>query len=740
MYRINDRSRMNDHSSLIAHSPASLFKSRRHILPVLAGVLSLSACNSLRAEPQVLRFQGGQPELQVHWQASSKIAAAQPVAAQPVKAQPALKLRLAQDINPLPKEPGAPAAAPKNDPADRKALEVPITPDEGKPPAPAPVTRGEGEEKPAAPPVEAPPATLPGETPVTPPDVAGPTLRPSAVEGRQIADVRVSGNRVISNESILLQVQGTRAGFAFSPLQAERDRARIENMGFFAAVDYQVLPNLEDTNKIDVVFVVVENRVVTGFEFKGNTIIPQAELEAALKVKPGAVLNNKDVNADVETIQKLFRQRGYAVLVTDVRQNERGVVVFTLSFATISQIKIEGNKKTDESLIRKQIRTEPGTTFNELELRKDLNRIFDMGFFEDINFKVDPDPAHPGALIVTIVVQERRTGQLSVGVGFDNRSKISGFLSVSENNLGGSGQRVGASIELGSQRSYSLSYGNPFVGKKNASYDVSVYDRSFYREPRRVQLLTGLDVTGGTFEEQRQGGQINFSQPLDQNRYRTILYGYRNEKVRLFQTDITTGEPIGPTLLDSAGRTSAFSLGFVRDRRDLRLDPSRGGREQLVVEQGLAFLGGTNSFTKFDLDVRRYIPLIKGEKLGDRAKLVLAGRLVAGQSVGQLPAFEQYFIGGSDTVRGYDTDEQFGDNQIYSNLELRYRLKPQFQLVAFADAGSAYGGNIALNSSPNFLFSVGAGLRLQTPIGPVRLDIGFGKDGAKTHFAIGPTF
>jgi outer membrane protein insertion porin family len=138
------------------------------------------------------------------------------------------------------------------------------------------------------------------------------------------------------------------------------------------------------------------------------------------------------------------------------------------------------------------------------------------------------------------------------------------------------------------------------------------------------------------------------------------------------------------------------------------------------------------------VDLRRYFPLLKGEKVTDQPRLIFAGRVVLGRSLNQLPAFEQYYIGGSETVRGYETDVQFGDNQVYTNLELRYRLQSRIQIVGFVDAGTAFGGNFSSNTRSNALFSFGGGVRLETPIGPIRLDVGRGKEGVKTHFGIGP--
>lgn len=627
-----------------------------------------------------------------------------------------------------------PAAAPQEQP---RGLEVPVNPDKTPPtrePNPAPVPADPNAKIPVTP----PPAT---GTPVTPPDTTTPGTPLPEAEGREISDVRVVGNRVIPSETILAQVR-TQRGAAYSTRQAELDRGRIGQLGFFASVQAQAAPDPTETNKVVVTFIVVENRVISAIRFEGNSLVNSADLIKVLESKVGVVLNSQTVTRDVQAVQKAYSDKGFAVLVQSAAQQDDGSLVFTLQEARISRIELSGLKKTRESLVRKIIRTKPGESFDTAKLRKDLNRIYDLGFFEDVTFKVDDDPNQPGSVIVTFLLKERRTGQLSLGVGFDSRSHLSGFASLSESNLRGRGQRGLVSVELGSRRNFEVGYGNPFIGPKNASYDISIYNRTIFREPTLVEQAGGANVSNDfTYEEERTGARLNFSQPLDFDRTNTILYGYRNEKARLFQRDSdgnatpVTGKDGNP--LDSSGRVSAFSLGYLRDKRDLKLDPSSGSRQQFIVEQAVSILGDT-TFTKFDADLRNYFPLMKAEKPGAQPKLVFASRLVLGAALNQLPPFEQYYVGGSDTVRGYDSDAQFGDNQAYGNLELRYRFNRQFQLVGFVDAGKAYGGNFT--SGGSLLYSAGGGVRVQTPLGPIRLDIGIGKDGAKTHFGIGPTF
>lgn len=639
----------------------------------------------------------------------------------------------------------APAATPEKRPSK---LQVPVKPGE-KTPKQEPLTiEAESNESatptlPAAPDAE---STL-GDAGagVAQPEIntEETLLTTSDAEGKTIAVVRVAGNRVVNADTILLAATATRPGAAYSSRRAQLDLRKIRELGFFAGVEIQLLPNLQDPDKVDVTFIVTENRVVTGFRFENNSELKSEDLEKALASRSGSLLNSNTVNEDVRKIQAAYSEKGFAALVTDVQQEDNGTVVYTVQEGVLSKIELSGLRKTRPSIVRSVIHSKPGDPFNENKIQKDLNRIYDTDFFEDITYKVTDDPQTPGALIVTISVKEKRTGQFSVGLGFDNRSKLSGFVGISESNFRGSGKNVSAQVELGAQRSFNVGFGDRFVGDRNASYNVNLYSNRIYREPRSVEKIIG-GGTGQTssfsYQEERVGGRVNYTHPLNRDRTSNLLFGYRNESVKLFLLDSKNTVPVNlPT--DSSGRISALSAGYLHDKRDLRIDPSKGGRELLLLEQGINFLGGDASFTKIDLDVRRYIPIIKSKKRGELPPLVFAGRVVVGKTFGQLPAFEQYFVGGSETVRGYDADEQFGDNQLYGNLELRYRFQRRFQFVAFADAGSAFGGRFSSSKSPDALFGYGVGVRLQTPIGPVRLDLAKGESGGfKTHFGIGASF
>ena len=632
-----------------------------------------------------------------------------------------------------PKDTEAPATPRETGPGGLQVPVGPEIPNNGTPAAPPPDTTN-------PPPRVSPPAGAPVLD--TSPDAPALIGDVPAAEGREISDVRVVGSRVVPADTILAQVKLQR-GAAFSSRQAQLDLGRINQLGFFAATQAQVAPDLNDPNKIVLTYIVVENRVITGFEFTNNTALKPEVITPVITSKVGTVLNRNMVAADVAAIQKLYTDKGFAVVIKSAQQTEDGKLVFDFSEAVISKVNVVGLRKTRESLVRRQIRIKEGDTFDAAKMRQDLNRLYDTNFFDAVDPRVDDDPNQAGAVIVNFVFREKRTGQFQVGVGFDSRSKLSGFLTLSESNLRGTGQRGFASIEAGSQRNFELGTGNPFIGDKNASYDVSIYRRSIFREPRLLQNV-GVNASDTfSYEEQRTGGRLNFTRPLDYDRRRTLIFGYRNERAELRQRDrngISTPVTGAGAALASSGTISAASVGFLRDSRDLRIDPSSGGRESLVLEQAFKFLGGNTNFTKLDLDLRRYFPVIAGERIGAPAKLVFAGRVVLGRSINQLPAFEQYYIGGTETVRGYNVDQQFGDNQIYGNAELRYRFQQKITGVLFADSGTAYGGRFSSGRDVDFLSSVGVGVRLVTPIGPIRLDYGIGRDGGRTHFGIGSTF
>jgi len=555
------------------------------------------------------------------------------------------------------------------------------------------------------------------------------------IEGKRVAEIRVIGNKEIPTESIL-GVLKLEPGMELTTEAVDADKKRIMEMGFF----YDVQVQTESTQRgIIVTIVVFENPLVQSIEIKGNEVFASDVLLAVMKTKPGSVLNNDLVKKDVEAIQAYYRKQGYLVEAEDVNINKEGVLTILLREAVIESIVFPKQKgkpserhglfKTRENVVRREMMVKPGDKFNSKQLQKDMNRIFNLGLFEDLRYELKQG-SKPGNVIVEIIAKEKKTGTAAVGLGFSSRSEIVGFVDLTESNFKGKGEAVAFRGEAGDRRSYEVSYAKPWLDAKRTSMSVSVYDRLIYREPRGSLVINPDVQATSTFEERRKGGRIGFSRPLKKDLRTRIGLQVRNEKVSLIQTETTTLEEFRTDY----GRIMGIAGTWSHDTRDIVFDPTKGGREAVTLEYAGKFLGGESTFTKLDVDLRRYRPFFL-------SKTTFAARLMFGLSLtGAFPPFEQYFVGGSDTIRGYDIDHDYGDAMAIVNLELRRRVQKNIQAVAFVDYGDAWGGAHANSATFEGNLGYGLGVRLNTPVGPIRLDYGIGSEGSQVHFSIGQAF
>lgn len=548
---------------------------------------------------------------------------------------------------------------------------------------------------------------------------------PCWAQQRKVTEVRIEGLKEIPADSVRGIVQ-TQPGDVLTEEAIEADRLAIEHMGYFSDVRDETQ---EAAEGVVVVFHVVENQKVSTIALKGAKAISPDALLKVMGTKPGKVLNSKTIREDGDAILKEYAKLGYAAEITDVDIDKEGNLTLLIQEAVVEKIRIQGLKKTRERVVRREMRVKEGQVFNSRRLQDDLRRIYNLNYFDDVKYDRKPG-SEPGKVLVSVDLKEKKTGTAAVGLGFSSRDELVGFVDLAERNFRGGGQQVSVRAEFGDRRTHEFTYAEPWLDKKHTSLSVSVYDRQIYREPRGNFLNpTASDDTLVLFKETRKGARLSLGRPFSRDIAGYV--GFRFEDVSLAQLDPLTlvETPLGA---ESAGLVSSISFSGVRDTRDVVFDATRGDRESLSLELAGQYLGGDSTFQKLDLDLRKYIPVAR--------QFVLAGRLMGGATLGSLPAFEQYFVGGAETVRGYDIDRDYGDNRLVSNLELRYRIQKNLQGVLFADAGDAWGGKFANSQSFDPILGFGLGVRVNTPVGPIRLDYGFGQDGSKAHFSIGQQF
>lgn len=314
---------------------------------------------------------------------------------------------------------------------------------------------------------------------------------------------------------------------------------------------------------------------------------------------------------------------------------------------------------------------------------------------------------------IDVEVTEQSTGQFSAGLGFSSIEAVVFSASVTQNNLFGRGQSVTASARLGGiSQNVVLGFQEPWLFGRPISFGISLFRQS-----------TDFD----TFDSLSTGFAVSLGRALGE--FTQISLTYRFEVLEISNLDPSASELLQQE--EGTSSTSSVTPRISRDTRDRRFDPSQGSVNSFEVE--FAGLGGSNRFFKVIGSSTWYFPLPAGLTGFVRGRFGIGD----GYAGHDLPASERFFLGGVTTVRGFDFREigpkDFNENPlggtsfVQFNLEVGRSLGRILRLVAFLDAGNVYTADNQFDLG-ELRRSAGFGIRLLTPVGPVRLDWGFKLD------------
>jgi len=499
---------------------------------------------------------------------------------------------------------------------------------------------------------------------------------------------------------------------------------------------------------VRVAFLVVENPMITQVTFEGNTVIPTPELVQALNLPLGQVLNVIRLRDGARAIEKLYEERGFVLArVADIAIAANGEVRLRLRITEgrVEAINYKGLVKTQRYVLDRGAIVRKDRVFNINEMNRDLQRIFNLELFENVQARPQPGST-PDTVIVEIEVKEQPTQQARFGLGYGDRTGIVGLLEYTERNWKGRNQSIAVRFERGlgernvpsltapGPSNFSINYRDPWFDARQTALDVSLYESN----------TADFEYTGSTIVSRyllnRLGSVIGFSRPLDPVTSVSVRLRSERSLITPLPLDPTTppcdtnpDDPLCPKPPPShftPGRTVAITLAAARDRRDHRYTPSKGDRMSLALDFGLQVLGGDFGFGKYTFEYSRYFPAGSG---------VLVGRTMLGASHGNLPLQEQFVLGGSSTFRGALVARYRGTNVALLNLEYRTPLGglakqlKEFTGIVFADAGGA-------PISAGIHFGYGIGLSITTPVGPIRIDYAIGPEGRQTWLSIGQPF
>jgi outer membrane protein insertion porin family len=528
--------------------------------------------------------------------------------------------------------------------------------------------------------------------------------------------ITVEGNRVVPTDKILAVVKATKAGEPATEEVVRKDLQAIMDLGYFFNASARFTPT---DGGVTVVFEVIENPKLKGVELTGAPNVPVDKLKEALGLKPGEIINGRDLQTGLRALlERSVKDYGIPLRIADVAVDESGTVKVKLAETRIGKISVSGNGKTKEGVILRELTLKTGDVLDLKELERSLRRVLNLGFFDEVGRKFgetkDPDVAD-----LTIEVKERKTGSVSFGVGYSTSGGFLGYIDVADDNFFGRGQRVNVKWEFGQKRTtYDVGFFEPYLDSHRTSLGVRVYNTQ-----RTLDQYEGSTLK--TYNDHQAGGELTLGRPVSED---TRVYA------KLKMEDVERKDASGNPVAGGTGKNRSMTFSAVNDTRDFFLKPSKGVRSELSVEWAGQMLGSDYTFAKYNADFSKYL---KGGPSGQVVALHLGAGYLDYQ--GQEPVLQRFLVGGADTIRGYENNSLSGDKYLVLNAEYRFPLSKGLTGVAFADAGNAWNTSDVVN--PYMLKGgYGLGLRVDTPVGVMRIDYGVGRDGGKTYFSLGQTF
>jgi outer membrane protein insertion porin family len=509
----------------------------------------------------------------------------------------------------------------------------------------------------------------------------------------------------------------------------ERMREVYLNKGYLNVQISQPTVELsEDKKWFEVSYAIVEGEpfVVQEVGFRGNTVFEDHELREGLNIKPGEIFQRAKIRGEITRITDMYGAKGYAfadVVPNVTPDNNARTATITLNvkegeMMRIREIHVNGNDKTRDNVIRRELRLDEQDVIDTLALKRSFQRLNNLNFFETV--EILPQQVDVDKVDLNVKVKEKPTGQFSIGGGFSTLDKLVAIADITEGNLGGNGWLGRVRGQLGQQRSLGLiTFRNPYV---NDSYNALQLD--IYR------TMTNYI----SYFESKSGASVTWSRWLSE---------YVNSSVSLFGEQLNYKDPqdglcpdLIPLICRQLGTQSSTGVrtSIFRDTRDYYLDPRTGWRLSVGVDYGTPALGGTNHFFKYVVDVMKYTPLVYDTRFSVRV------RYGATEGLGDrpIPLTERFFVGGINTMRGFvfgragpvtPSGSLLGSaKELIFNNDFIFTISSEAKLngVFFFDYGNGFDDGQSV--SFNLRSAVGFEARWISPFGPLRAAYGLNLD------------
>ncbi len=539
---------------------------------------------------------------------------------------------------------------------------------------------------------------------------------------------------------------------------------------------------------------VVPNPILKKVEVEPvNSIIPNGYIDDIFNNFYGTTLNLNELQNKIEIIKNRFESEGYSLarIKGPDRISENGIVTLNISEGIISDLKlrflgsdgesiIDGKPrkgKTKDWVIKRELKTQPGTIFNRKTLEADIRRLYATSLFDDVKVSLGPDNSNPGQVIIFLDLSEQRTGSLTGGLGYSNSSGIFATIGLQETNALGRSWTTNLNLNFGEySTTYNFSLSDPWIkgDKYKTSFRTNVflsrdYPQEFKSENNgRIYAVDDTNTSSSdTFSSivlEKTGGGFAFSRPLNGgdpfkvSKWR-VLAGMNFKKVNMIDSD-DNKKPYGDQTPTTGNISDIICIGFTpndgscpaentlvsfitsvsRNNLNNAVAPTAGNKFSFGTEQFVSMGKNSPTFNRMRASYSFFIPtklinLTKACKssnsTSDDCPQAIGIQFKAGTIFGELPPYEAFCMGGTSSVRGWAScDLSVSKSFVEGTIEYRFPVWRMLSGALFVDAGSDLGSQKDVPGKPGKLlqksgsgYSIGGGIGVKTPIGPLRLDV-----------------
>jgi outer membrane protein insertion porin family len=493
---------------------------------------------------------------------------------------------------------------------------------------------------------------------------------------------------------------------------------------------------------------------VRSLQLSGNQVLTPTVANNFFKSQIGQPVSLTTLRQGVEQLSKWYKDNGYVLAqVVAAQPNRDGVVTIDVAEGVIGDINVrfldkEGKPtqgRTKQDFINQELKLKPGQVFRVDVAQQDLQHLYQLGLFDNANISLNGDARK---IDVTYDLTERPARAVNAGGGYSADTGLFGTINYKDQNFGGINQQLGGNIQVGTRDfQFDGNFTNPYRANNpdTPGYSIDAFRR------RTVSQTFDDDITlanGDQAREGKFGGGVSLTKPVDEWDA-SVGLNYTRTSIRDSDGNITPVDALGNSLSFSGTGIDdllSVSAGISKDQRNNPVNPTQGSILSLSTQQSIPVGSGNILMNRVQANYSQYTPV---NLLGSKKPEVLAFNVQGGTTIGDLPPYMAFNLGGINSVRGYGSgDVGSGRSYVLASAEYRVPIYKPVGAVLFADFGSDLGSGDTVpgdpagaRDKPGTGFGYGAGVRVDSPLGLIRADLGFNDQGeSKLQFGIGQRF